>query len=91
MFADGVKWKYRKDYISTTAKGLRSILDMGDKAGKVIGGDYSISSDIKSYLDGKKTGLSDLTKIVDKIQKLKTKTGKWINDTYIHKATSATT
>ena len=85
MFADSVKWKYRKDFISSTANGINSFMDMSTKVGSMVVGEYSISSEIKSYLESKKTGFSDTTKIIEKINKLKVKFDSVTKNSYIYK------
>ncbi len=91
MFADNVKWKNRKDFISSTANGIQSFMDMSTKVESMVVGEYSITSEIKSYLESKKTGFSDTTKIVDKINKLKVKFDSVTKNSYIYKDMHATT
>lgn len=90
IFADGVKWKDRKDYISSSGKTINSVINISTKIKDIITGDYSISAEIKNYLDTKKTNMSDLTKIINKIDKLKDKMETVKKNSYQYKSTHAT-
>lgn len=90
MFADGVEWKNRKDFIKTTANGFKSVIGVSQKIESMVVGEYSISEDIKGKLQEKKTGFSHLTTIEGKIEKLVTKAQGTYKNTYVYKSANAT-
>ena len=90
MFESGIKWEHRKDYISTTANGFKSIMDVSDKIGSTVIGEYDVVADIKSKLEDKAKGMSDITKIKDKIDSLVSKTDTFRKNTYQYKSAVAT-